>query len=213
MGATVLGLPLMQAVNGRNVYRGVSPLAGRLGEQVFDDRLTVVDDATIGGRPGSGSRDDEGVPTQRTVLVDGGVPRRFLYDLRTAAQAGTQSTGNGSRGLFSPPSPSPSNLFIAAGDTPLAQILSDLDQGVLVDSPLGLGQGNVISGAFSNSWGLAYRIEKGEIVGRVKDISVAGNIYQDLRRIAAISQESEWVYGGLRMPYVLLESVSVTAKG
>lgn len=213
MGATVLGLPLMQAVDGKNVYRGISPLTGRLGEQVFDSQLNLVDDGTLDGRPGSASHDDEGVPTQRTVLVEDGTARGFLYDLKTAAQAGATSTGNGSRGLFNPPRPSPSNIIVAAGKTPLADIISGIEEGVLVDSPLGLGQGNVISGVFSNSWGLAYRIEKGEIVGRVKDVSIAGNIYQNLRHIAAISQEEEWVYGGLRMPYILLESVNVTSKG
>jgi len=212
MGATVLGLPLMEAVDGKNVYRSISPLAGRLGEQLFDPQLTLVDDGTLDGRPGSAPHDDEGVPTQRTVLIEGGTVRGFLYDLKTASQAGTRSTGNGSRGLFSPPRPSPSNLIVAPGTTPLTDIIAGIEEGVLADSPLGLGQGNVISGLFSNTWGLAYRIEKGEIVGRVKDISIAGNIYQDLHHIATISQESEWVYGGLRMPYILLESVNVTSK-
>lgn len=212
MGATVLGLPLMQAVDGKNAYRGISPLAGRLGEQLFDPQLTLVDDGTLDGRPGSASHDDEGVPTQRTVLIEEGVVRGFLYDLKTAAQAGAISTGNGSRGLFSPPCPSPSNLIIAPGEIPLADIIAGIEEGVLADSPLGLGQGNVISGVFSNTWGLAYRIERGEIVGRVKDISITGNIYQDLRHIAAISRKSQWVYGGLRMPYILLESVNVTSK-
>ena len=219
LGTTVLGLPLMRAVDGKNVYRGISPLAGRLGEQLFDPQLTLIDDGTLDGRPGSASHDDEGVPTKRTVLIENGVVRGFLYDLKTAAQAGTTSTGNGSRGLFSPPRPSPSNLIVAPGTTPVADIIAGIEEGVLADSPLGLGQGNVISGVFSNTWGLAYRIEKGEIVGRVKDISIAGNIYQadvgsaSLRHIAAISRESEWVYGGLRMPYILLESVNVTSKG
>ena len=213
MGATVFGLPLIEALNGKNVYRGISPLAGRLGEGLFDTQLAVVDDGTLNGRPGSASHDDEGVPTQRTVLIENGVPSAFLYDLKTAAQAGTVSTGNGSRSLFNPPRPSPSNFTIMPGETPLARIIADIEEGVFADSPLGLGQGNVISGLFSNSWGLAYRIEKGEVVGRVKDISIAGNVYQDLRRIAAISQESDWVYGGLRIPYVLVDSVNVTAKG
>lgn len=213
MGATVLGLPLMLALDGKNAYRGISPLVGRLGQQIFDAQLTLVDDATLDGRPGSASHDDEGVPTQRTVLIGGGTIQSFLYDLKTAAQAGTASTGSGSRGLFSPPQPSPSNLIIGPGETPVATIIGGIEEGILADSPLGLGQGNVISGSFSNTWGLAYRIERGEIVGRVKDISIAGNIYQDLCQIGAISRESEWVYGGLRMPYILLESVNVASRG
>ncbi|MBN1399902.1 MAG: hypothetical protein JXA74_03635, partial [Anaerolineae bacterium] len=74
------------------------------------------------------------------------------------------------------------------------------------------GQGNVISGAFSNSLSLAFKIEHGEIVGRVKDVSIAGNVYNVLRRVAAISQESQWVYYSLKLPYVLIEEMNVVAK-
>ena len=83
---------------------------------------------------------------------------------------------------------------------------------LLVESPLGLGQGNVISGIFSNSLSLAFKIERGEIVGRVKEVSIAGNIYEDLRHVEALSQETEWVYGGLRLPYVLLPALNVVTK-
>jgi PmbA protein len=213
MGATVLGLPLLQAVDGKNVYRGISPLDGHLGEQLFDPQLTLVDDGTLDRRPGSAAHDDEGVPTQRTLLIENGTVEHFLYDLKTAAQAGATSTGNGSRGLFSPPRPSPSNLIVAPGETSVDDIIAGIEEGILAESPLGLGQGNVISGLFSNTWGLAYRIEGGEVTGRVKDISIAGNIYQELSHIGAVSQESEWVYGGLRMPYILLESVNVASGG
>ncbi len=210
MGATIIGLPLLAGLNGKNAFQGVSPMAGRVGEHLFDGRLSVVDDPTLDGRPGSGSHDDEGFPRRRHVFVDHGVLLGFIYDLRTAAQAGTEPTGNGQRGLFSPPSASFSNFILQGGDVPLAEILGGIEQGLLVDSPLGLGQGNVIGGDFSYNLSLAYRIERGEIVGRVKDVSVAGNIYQDLRHIEAISRESEWVYGGMRLPYVLLPNLNVS---
>jgi len=211
-GAPVLGLPLMLGLNGKNVHRGISPLAGRLGEGLFDKRLTVVDDPTLDGRPGSSSHDDEGLPRQRRVLVDHGVLRSFIYDLKTAAQAGAEPTGHGERSLFSPPAPSFSNLILEGGDTPLDEIISGIEEGLLVESPLGLGQGNVISGIFSNSLSLAFKIKGGEIVGRVKEVSIAGNIYEDLRHIEALSQEAEWVYGGLRLPYVLLPALNVVTK-
>lgn len=211
-GAPVLGLPLMQGLNGKNVYRGISPMAGRLGEQLFDEKLTLVDDPTLDGRPGSSSHDDEGVPRQRRVLIDRGVLRSFVYDLKTAAQAGVEPTGHGERGLFSPPSPSFSNLILEGGNTPLVEIISGISEGLLVESPLGLGQGNIISGAFSNSMSLAFKIEGGEIVGRVKDVSIAGNIYEDLLHIETLSQEAGWVYGGLRLPYVLLPELNVVTK-
>ncbi|HHX64453.1 MAG TPA: TldD/PmbA family protein [Chloroflexi bacterium] len=212
-GASVLMLPIMQAVSGESVQRGTSPLSNRLGEQLFDRRLTVWDDPTLPGRPGSASYDDEGVPCRRKALIENGVARGFLFDLKTAALMETESTGNGSRGLFSTPSPSATNLIIEPGDTPLSDILKGIDRGLLVDDVLGLGQGNTISGAFSNTVGLAYVIEGGEIVGRVKDVSIAGNIYQDLREIAAISRESRWLYGHIQMPYILLSEINVVGKG
>jgi PmbA protein len=211
-GALVLGLPLMLGLNGKNVYTGISPMAAKMGQKLFDDKLTIVDDATIDGKFGSASHDDEGVAHRRNALVQDGVLRGFLYDLKTAAQSGVESTGNGSRGLFSPPRPSPSNLVFQAGSTPLSDMISGIDKGLLVENVLGLGQGNVISGAFSNSVSLAFKIEKGEIVGRVKDVSIAGNIYDLLQDIAAISSETEWVYHNFSLPYMLLEGMNVVAK-
>jgi len=211
-GAPVLGLPLIHGLNGKNVYRGISPMAGREEEELFDEKLTVVDDPTLDGRPGSSSHDDEGVPGRRNILVNQGRLTGYIYDLKTAALARTEPTGNGKRSLFSPPSPSFSNMIVGTGETPVGDIIAGVDKGLLVETPLGLGQGNVISGAFSNSLSLAFKIERGEIVGRVKDISVAGNIYQDLKQIEALSLESEWVYGGIRLPYILLPKLNVVTK-
>jgi PmbA protein len=212
IGALVLALPILQGLDGKNVYRGTSPLSNREGEQLFDEKLVVVDDPTLDGRPGSSSHDDEGVPRQRNVLIDQGRPAGFIYDLKTAALAQTEPTGNGERGLFSPPSPAFSNMVVESGGTDLATMIAGIDEGLLVESPLGLGQGNVISGAFSNNLSLAFKIEAGEIVGRVKDVSVAGNIYQDLQRVEALSRESEWVYGGIRLPHILLPALNVVTR-
>jgi len=209
----MLGLPLIHGLNGKNVYRGISPMAGQEGERIFDEKLTVVDDPTLDGRPGSSSHDDEGVPRRRNVLVDEGRLTGFIYDLKTAALASAEPTGNGERGLFSPPSPSFSNMVVANGETSVDDIIAGMDKGLLIETPLGLGQGNVISGAFSNNLSLAFKIESGEIVGRVKDVSVAGNVYQDLARIEALSLESEWVYGGIRLPYILLTQLNVVTRG
>jgi PmbA protein len=90
-------------------------------------------------------------------------------------------------------------------------MIAGIEEGLLVENVLGLGQGNIISGAFSNSLSLAFKIEKGEIVGRVKDVSIAGNIYNLLQDVAAVSQEREWVYRRMCLPYVLLENMNVIA--
>ena len=211
-GALVLGLPLMEGINGKNVYKGISPMAGRVGEKLFDAKLTLVDDGTLDGKFGSAAYDDEGVPHRRNVVIDAGKLNGFLYDLKTAAQSGVESTGNGSRRLFNQPNPAPTNLIFAPGETPLADMIAGIDEGLLVQDVLGLGQGNVLSGAFSNPIALGFKIEQGEIVGRVKDVSIAGNVYDVLQHIAAVSRESDWIYSNFNAPYILLEEMNVAGK-
>ncbi len=211
-GALVLGLPLMIGLDGRNVYKGISPLAGKEGQSLFDDTFNLIDDPTLDGRYNSATHDDEGVAHRRTPLVEDGTLTSFYYDLKTAAQAGAEPTGNGSRGLFSPPSPSPTNLILGSGATPVAEIIASIDEGLLVDGVLGLGQGNLMSGAFSNPTSPAFKIENGEIVGRVKGASIASNAYEVLRDVAAISRESDWVYNQFNLPYVLLPHLNVVVK-
>ena len=211
-GSLALGLPLVLGLNGKNVYTQISPIGGKVGQKLLDDKITIADDATLDGRFGSAPYDDEGVAHRRNTLVERGVLKGFLYDLKTAAQSGVESTGNGSRKLFSPPTPSPTNLCFAAGDTPVSEMVSSIDEGLLVEEVLGLGQGNIISGAFSNSLGVAFRISKGEIVGRVKDVSIAGNVYDLLTDVDAISQETQWVYNSFSLPYILLPDVNVIAQ-
>lgn len=208
-GVTVLLLPLMMALNGEAVLRRTSPLGDKLGAKLFDARLTLWDDPTLSGRPASASHDDEGVPTRRKALVREGVIDTFMYDLKTSALLGVESTGNGSRSLFAPPSPAPTNLILAAGETPWREMIAGIEQGLWVESVLGLGQGNPISGAFSNPVGLAYAIEGGEIVGRVKDVAIAGNIYELLREVGGLSRESIWVGGRYQLPYILLNELNV----
>lgn len=210
-GAMVLLLPLILGTNGKNVLRGISPLATRLNDDICDRNLTLWDDPTISGMPSSGSYDDEGVPGQRKALILDGQCHSFLFDLKTACQLGSVSTGNGMRSLLSAPSPAPTNLVLQSGTTPLADIISSIDHGLYVEDLLGMGQGNAISGAFSNAVSLAYVIERGEIVGRVKDVAIAGNIYDDLRHVAALSCESYWVDGDILLPHILLPEVNVVS--
>jgi len=211
-GGLVLGLPLMVGLDGKNVFTGISPLIGKLGSELFDSKLTLVDDGTLDGKFGSAPYDDEGVAHRRNALIERGVLKGFYYDLKTALQSGTESTGNAARGLFNPPSPSVTNLVVEPDQTPLAEIIGGIENGVLVEDVLGLGQGNILSGAFSNPLGLAFKIEKGEIVGRVKNASIAGNVYDLLKDVAAISRETQWVFNNLSMPYMLLSDMNVVAK-
>ncbi len=211
-GTLALGLPLSQGLNGKEVYKGTSPMAGKIGEKLFDEKVTIIDDGTIDGKFASASYDDEGVPRRRNMLIEKGVLKGFIYDLKTAAQSGVETTGNASRGLFNPPEPSFTNLVIQPGETPLKNILASINEGIIVEDLLGIGQGNIISGAFSNPLALAFKIKKGEIVGRVKDLSIAGNIYDLLKNVAAVSKEAQWVYSTFYAPYILIPEMNVAGK-
>jgi PmbA protein len=211
-GALALMLPLAEGLDGKNVYTGTSPIAKKVGETLFDEKLTIVDDATLDGRFGSAPYDDEGVPHRCNRLVERGALQGFYYDLKTAAQSGVESTGNGSRSLFGLPAPSLTNFMVMPGDTALKDLLASIDEGILVEDLLGLGQGNILSGAFSNPLSLAFKIEKGEIVGRVKDISISGNIYELLKNVSALSRETQWVYSTFSAPYILLPELNVVGK-
>lgn len=212
LGGLVLIMPIMEGIDGKNVFTGISPLGGKLGEKLFDEKISLADDATLAGRYSSAAYDDEGIPHRRTPIIENGSLRNFLYDLKTAAQAGVHPTGNGARSLFFPPQPSSTNLVLQAGQTPLSEMIAGIEEGLLIDSVLGLGQGNIISGAFSNPLNLAFKIEHGQIVGRVKQAAIADNAYDLLKNIAAISRETQWVYYNACMPYLMLPELNIVSK-
>ena len=219
-GLGAILLPLELALSGKAVVQGVSPLEKRVGEQVFDPRFSLVDDPLAPGRVESRPLDDEGVPSRSTCLVERGVVQRFVYDLETAARARTRSTGHGHRGIFGKPRIGFTNLIVGTGGeehaTRNAQRLGGgltdaIDDGLLVDDLIGVGQGNVMSGAFSHPVGLAYRVRRGNIVGRVKDAAVAGNAYKLLEKIGGFGDDGRW-FGSRWRPSVLLEGVSVARR-
>jgi PmbA protein len=208
-----LGMPLALAVNGKMVLEGASPLGGKLGQRLFDARLTIWDDPTIDYLPASRPCDSEGVPSQRTTLIDNGTVGGFLYDLQTAALAGTRSTGSGVRARGSLPSPSTSAVIVKEGDTSYSDMIRGIKEGLVIDILIGAGQGNVLGGEFSGNVLLGYKIENGELVGRVKDTIVSGNIYESLKEIQAIGRESEWVAGSFKTPAICLSNLSIASKG
>ena len=211
--ASSMIMPLISAFNGKTVLEGASPIGNRRGKTVFDTKLNVRDDAMTAYRPGSRPCDDEGVPTQRTSLINEGKVEDFLYDLQTAALAGTQSTGNGSRGRGGLPTPSSSTLIISTGNTSFGEMLADIKEGLVVEQLMGAEQGNVLGGDFSGNVLLGYKVENGTITGRVKDTMVSGNIYEVLKDIAAIGSESRWLGGFLQTPHIYLPALSVSSKG
>jgi PmbA protein len=212
VASALLG-PLVLAFNGKAVLEGASPLKDKLGEQVFDKKLSLWDDATIAYGVGSYPFDDEGVPSHRLPLVTNGVVTNFLYDLQTAALVGTLSTGNGRRAGGGFPSPTISSLISGRGDVSFKAMVDDMKEGLVVEQVIGAGQGNILGGDFSGNVLLGYKVENGKLVGRVKDTMIAGNVYQVLKELLGIGQETRWVRGILQTPPLYCSSVSVTTKG
>ena len=219
MGLSAILLPLEEALSGKTLIQGISPLQGKVGEAVFADGLSITDDPTLPGRPASYPFDDEGVPAARLPLIERGVPRSFVHDLETAARLGgaQRSTGHGHRGVFGKPHLSFSNFIIGGAPESRTRwslgggLPEGIKDGLLVDDLIGVGQGNVIGGAFSHPVALAYRIQNGKLTGRVKDAAVAGNVYDLLKKIGGWGDDGRWV-GTRWSPSLLLEGVSVAGR-
>jgi PmbA protein len=146
-------------------------------------------------------------------LIEGGVLKNFYYDLQTAGLAGTNSTGNGYRSLYSLPGPSLAALIVPAGEAKYGEIVDGIKEGVLIDQVMGAWAGNVLAGDFSANIHLGYKIENGEIVGRVRDTMVAGNVFQALKdSVEALGSETSWVGAGMKTPAILLGNISVSSR-
>ena len=211
VSATLLH-PLVSGFNGKNVANGSSPLADRWGERIVDERISIFDDPLIPGASGSRPFDDEGVASRKHALIDRGVAGAPLLDLQTAGQLGKTSTGAAGRGLASSPSPGTSVIDIAAGNTDFDEMIAGVKDGLVVEALLGAGQGYELGGDFRANVSLGYRVENGEIVGRVKDTMISGNVYKVLSQVEQVSDSAEWVFGSMRSPALKCLRVEVAAK-
>jgi len=209
-GLIALLLSLGLAIDGKNVLLGASPLRDKIGQQVAAPCLTMVDDPTIAFGPSTSAFDNEGIARKVTPLIEKGVLRNFIYDLDTAGRAGVQPTGHGTNRQLT-------NLLINPGESSFDDMIKGIENGLLVHEFLGLGQGNPINGEFSLNLFLGYKIEKGKLAGRVKNVMLSGNAFTALKDIQAISREREWVSGPFEyinglIPYIQVGKLSVTAK-
>ena len=208
--AFTLGSLFKTILSGQAVVQKSSPLADKLTEQVFDKRLTMSEDPSIGVN--ACNCDDEGTPTSKKVFIDRGQIKQFYWDRRWAARANKNSTGNGFRGGLSRPNPSVVNLCISPGKTTLEDLIAEMEEGVIVDQVLGAGQSNRLAGEFSVNLDLGYKVEKGEIVGRLKNTMVTGNIFTAFNNLVDLSHEAEWVGGGAYVPHLLFAQLGIASK-
>jgi TldD protein len=202
--------------------KGTSAFSGRLGERVASEGVTVVDDGTLPARRGSLNVDDEGTPTQRTVLIEDGILRGYLHDRLNAQLMGVESTGNGRRESYAHlPMPRMTNTFMLAGKDDPEDILRSVDRGIYAVS-FGGGQVDITSGKFVFSANEAYRIENGRIGAPLKGATLIGNGPDVLTRVSRIGsdlaldrgvgtcgKDGQGVPVGVGLPTVRIEDLTV----
>ena len=186
------------AVAADEVQRGRSPFADRLGEVIASPALRIADDGTDPGGLASAPFDGEGTPRGRTPLVGEGKLLAYLHDSYTARRGGATSTGNAARASYrSPPSVSPSNLMIEAGDDSLEALLARTGDGVYITEVAGLHSGvNPVTGRFSvGATGKAIR--GGALAEPLREFTIAGDLLGTLAAVQAVGSEVRWVpFGG-----------------
>lgn len=169
--------------------QGLSVFSNKLGCQVASSLITVVDDSTLPGKRGSFCFDDEGTPSQRTVLVEKGVLKSYMYDRLSAMKDNAGSTGNGRRESYQHrPIPRMTNTFITEGTTPAEQILRCTENGLLVEK-MGGGQVNTVTGDFVFDVQEGYLIEKGLKGEPVRGATLTGNGLQILQLIDMVGDD------------------------
>lgn len=206
--------PFLACADGDSVSRGVSPWRERIGDTVADARVSIYDDGLMAAGLGTSPWDDEGVPSQCTPIVQEGVLRSFLLDLRNSARLGMAPTGNGGRGgLTSVPGVSTSNIRVEPGDVSYADMLASVDEGLLVHSLMGAWGANPYGGEVSGNVALGFKIENGEAVGRVKDCMLHVNAFEGWSsRLVSVSSDVMQALS-FRFPYVLMDGVSISTRG
>jgi len=200
---------MFDAVNGDAIYRHASYLAGKLGEQIAGDNITIIDDGTMVGGFGSSPFDGEGVPTRRTVVIERGILKSYLLNTYTARKLKLQTTGNAARGLTGNPGIGCGNFYLEPGNHSPHDILRDIRSGLYITEFLGFGV-NLVTGDFSRGASGLW-IEDGELTFPVEEITVAGNLKDMFRNVAAIGDDLEF-RSSIAAPTLRIDGMTVAGE-
>ena len=178
---------LFSAVSGSAIYRAASFLTDCIGQRIAPETVTVYDDGTLPGAPGSKPFDGEGLPTRRTTVVERGVLRTYLLDTYTGRKLGMRSTGNAARSAGEAPTVSPTNFYMVPGTVTPEEIIASVPDGLYVTGLIGFGV-NPVTGDYSRGASGLW-IEGGELTCAVEEITIAGNLRQMLADIEMIGND------------------------
>ncbi len=202
---------IFEAANGDAIYRSASFFAGKLGEQVAGENITMIDDGTMvfpDGVGGFGTTpfDGEGLPSRRTVVVERGVLKSYLLNTYTARKLNMKSTGNASRGLAGNPGIGAGNFYLEPGEVTPEQLIGDVKQGLYVTETMGFGV-NLVTGDYSQGASGLW-IENGELAYAVEEITIAGNLKDMYRNISAIGNDLVF-RGSSASPTIRVEGMTI----
>jgi PmbA protein len=197
--------------SGESAVKGKTPLLGRENSEIAAEGFTLIDDGTLEGGISTHPYDDEGVPQQRTVLVEKGIFKGFYHSLSTAVKMGCQPTGNGFRAsVASPPRADISNFYLQPGEGEFKELLEREEEVLVVYELMGLHTADSVSGDFSlGVSGALYR--NGKRVSAVRGVTVAGNFLNLIKDISAIGGDLEF-YSNVGSPSVLVKNITVGGK-
>jgi len=203
---------LVNAVRADNMQRNQSPFKDKLGQKVASENLSIYDDGLYQGGLRTWAFDGEGVPHQKTPVIEKGVLKNFLYDNYSAQKDGKESTGNAARaGYLSTPSIDTTNFHIMPGNKTSDEMLSEVEDGLIIYYLQGAHSSNPVSGEFSVVATPAWKIKKGEIVHCSKGVMLAGNIFEVLKNVSLVGN-NERQMGQLISPWIQVENVRVIGK-
>lgn len=211
---------LMEAFTGifsaEAVQKNLSLLKGKLNEKIASDKFTLIDDPYMEGGLASKSFDGEGVACKYKKVVDKGVLKTYLYNLKTAKKDGVDTTGNASKGSYkSSIGISPSNFFVEKGERTLDEMVADIDKGILITELQGLHSGlNSVSGDFSLA-ALGFLIQDGKISRPVEQITMAGNYFDMLKNIEETGSDLKFGMPGeayIGSPSLRIKKLSIAGE-
>ncbi len=194
-GGTMIHEAVGHGLEADLAQEGLSVYSGKIGEEVASPEISIVDDATIESKRGSFLHDDEGMPAQRTVLVESGILKTYMYDRLTAMKDGVVSTGNGRRESYRfSPIPRMTNTLIVSGRLDPYEIISSVDRGLLV-LKMGGGQVDTVNGDFVFEVGEGYLLKNGQKSDMVRGATLIGNGPKILRQIDMVGRDLDFGVG------------------
>jgi len=209
---------LIAGTNAKRFLNKSSPLTEKVGKKIMSEKITIYNDPLDDSIPDACGFDDEGVPTKRLDIVKDGIFQTCIADLDYAKKMNMEPTGTGFRhdmwgddDVTLSPASYLKHLRIEPGDYSYEKMLAEMDEGIAIFNVIGAHSGNLLNGDFSFGLNPGLYVKNGEIIGRVKDGMVAGNMYQLFSNVIGVENQNH-EKNGIPLPCVLFDDVSISGK-